>query len=525
MRNKDAIMISVIDFGSQYTHLLYQAICKLGYEAKLFKSYEEWVSSYDHTLALSALVLSGGPRSVYEDETNYQALAEWLKKGYPTLGICYGMQLIANLMGGTVEKGEQGEYGNTKVRVCDTDLWSTVWMSHRDHVTHLPAGAEKTIVTENGLIAGFRMGTKDENDNCPIHTLQFHPEVKHTENGLLLLGSALQEMGLGEPNHKEMYWLEEIPSDLDHAICAFSGGVDSLVAATYVHKQIGNRLKCLYIDTGLMRPQDDLHIKKLKESLGLNITVVHAKEQFLAALSGVSEPEAKRKAIGKTFIDVFENELKKLDSRYNYLIQGTIWPDVVESAKTGSGQEVIKSHHNVGGLPENMRLSIYEPLRNFYKTDVRKYGNVLGIKLDYLNRHPFPGPGLGIRIIGEINEDNIRKARESDQILFEELMNTKKEVFRVSAPSHQIPYYKLTWQAFTVVLPIKTVGVKGDSRSYENVVAVRMVNSEDGMTATWSEFSHEFLSRVSTRIMNEVAGVNRVVYDISNKPCATIEWE
>lgn len=516
-------MISVIDFGSQYTHLLYQAICKLGYEAKLHNSYEDWLSRSEMT---SALVLSGGPRSVYEDKTNYAALESWLNSGGKTLGICYGMQLIAHLMGGKVEQGTQGEYGNTRVRTCDTTMWSTVWMSHRDHVVGLPSGAEKSVVTENDLIAGFRIVTPyDEDYNGSIHALQFHPEVKHTENGLLTLGSILQEMGLGNPNPKEMFWLEEVPTDLDHAICAFSGGVDSLVAATYVHKQIGDRLKCLYIDTGLMRPQDDLHIKNLQESLGLNIAIVHAKEQFLHALKGISEPEAKRKAIGKTFIDVFEAELKKLDSRYNYLIQGTIWPDVVESAKTGSGQEVIKSHHNVGGLPDDMNLKIYEPLRNFYKTDVRKYGSVLGIKLDYLNRHPFPGPGLGIRILGEIDEENLRKARESDQILFEELINTKDEIFRASRPSHFIPYYKYTWQAFTVVLPVKTVGVKGDSRSYENVVAIRMVNSEDGMTATWSKFSHEFLSRVSTRIMNEVAGVNRVVYDISNKPCATIEWE
>jgi GMP synthase (glutamine-hydrolysing) len=518
-------MISVIDFGSQYTHLLYQAICKLGYQAKLFNSYEEWVASKEHVHELSGVVLSGGPQSVYEDQTNYLALAEWMKKGYPTLGICYGMQLVAKLMGGTVEKGEKGEYGNTKVRVCDTSLWSTVWMSHRDHVTHLPAGAEVTMITENGQTAGFKMGEKNENDNHPIHTLQFHPEVKHTENGLLILGSILEEMGLGKPEYKEMYWLEEIPSDLQNAICAFSGGVDSLVAATYVHNIIGDRLKCIYIDTGLMRPQDELHIKKLAKQ-GLNIFVVRAKETFMKALEGVSEPEAKRKAIGHAFIQVFEQELAKLDDRYNYLIQGTIWPDVVESAKTGSGQEVIKSHHNVGGLPENMKLKIYEPLRNFYKTDVRKYGNqVLNIPLDFLNRHPFPGPGLGIRILGEINEDNLRKARESDQILFEELQNTKTEVFRVSTNSHQIPYYKQTWQAFTVVLPVKTVGVKGDSRSYENVVAVRMVNSEDGMTATFSPFPPEFLGRVATRIMNEVAGVNRVVYDISNKPCATIEWE
>ncbi len=509
-------MIAVIDFGSQYTHLLYQAICKLGYEAKLFKNYEEWSVS---SMYSSALVLSGGPCSVFEDDTEYGILEQILEEGHkPVLGVCYGMQLIAMLLGGKVEQGEQGEYGNTRVRICDTTVWSTVWMSHRDHVIDLPVGAERTIVTENDLTAGFKIGDK-------IQALQFHPEVKHTENGLLILGSILEEMGLGAPHAREMFWLEEIPADLDHAICAFSGGVDSLVAATYVHKQIGERLKCLYIDTGLMRSQDDAHIENLQKSLGLNISIINAKEQFLASLVGVSEPEAKRKAIGKTFIDVFEAELKKLDSRYNYLIQGTIWPDVVESAKTGSGQEVIKSHHNVGGLPDNMNLKIYEPLRNFYKTDVRKYGHILGIKLDYLNRHPFPGPGLGIRILGEINEDNIRKARQSDQILFEELMNTKKEIFRVSTNSHQIPYYKMTWQAFTVVLPVKTVGVKGDSRSYENVVAVRMVNSEDGMTATWSDLGFEFLDRVSTRIMNEVAGVNRVVYDISNKPCATIEWE
>ena len=496
-------MIAIVDFGSQYTHLLHQAICRMGYEAKLFNSYTAWTLSSAYT---QALVLSGGPLSVYEDETDYTILKEWLEEERPTLGICYGMQLISHLLGGVVQKGDIGEYGNTRIRGIAGDVYTTAWMSHRDHVKELPDGFEPSLMTENGIIAGM--------EKKRIFGLQFHPEVKHTEGGLVTLGSTLMNMGCGKPQQKDMYWLEELPADLDHAICGFSGGVDSLVAATYVHKLIGDRLLCLYIDTGLMRPQDDLHIEKLQKHLGLNIRIVRAKEQFLAALEGISEPEAKRKAIGNTFIEVFEQELtlSQLNTRCNYLIQGTIWPDVVESAKTGSGQEVIKSHHNVGGLPDHMKLKVYEPIRNFYKTDVRNFANyVLGLSPDFTMRHPFPGPGLGIRILGEINSENLRKARESDQILFEELTERN--------------YYHKTWQAFTVVLPIKTVGVKGDSRSYENVVAVRMVNSEDGMTATWSSFNPSFLDRVSTRIMNEVAGVNRVVYDISNKPCATIEWE
>ncbi len=495
-------MIAIIDFGSQYTHLLYQAICRMGYDAKLFSSYTAWTLSSEYT---QALVLSGGPLSVYEDETDYSLLKEWLEDERPTLGICYGMQLIAHLLGGVVQKGEIGEYGNTRVCGVASNNYTTAWMSHRDHVKELPEGFEPSIITENGVVAGM--------DKKRVYGLQFHPEVKHTEGGLITLGTTLMNMGCGKPEQKDMYWMEELPTDLDHAICGFSGGVDSLVAATYVHKQIGDRLLCLYIDTGLMRPQDDLHIEKLQKHLGLNIKVVRAKEQFLAALEGISDPEAKRKAIGHTFIEVFEQELSQLDSRYNYLIQGTIWPDVVESAKTGSGQEVIKSHHNVGGLPDHMKLKVYEPIRNFYKTDVRKYGSLLGIKLDHLNRHPFPGPGLGIRIIGEINEENLRKAKESDQILYEELTQNKER------------YYDKTWQAFTVVLPIKTVGVKGDSRTYENVVAIRLVDSLDGMTATWSDLGYKFLDRVSTRIMNEVSGVNRVVLDISNKPASTIEWE
>jgi len=496
-------MIAIIDFGSQYTHLLYQAICRMGYDAKLFSSYTAWTLSSEYT---QALVLSGGPLSVYEDETDYSLLKEWLEDERPTLGICYGMQLIAHLLGGVVQKGEIGEYGNTRVCGVASNNYTTAWMSHRDHVKELPEGFEPSIITENGVVAGM--------DKKRVYGLQFHPEVKHTEGGLITLGTTLMNMGCGKPEQKDMYWMEELPTDLDHAICGFSGGVDSLVAATYVHKQIGDRLLCLYIDTGLMRPQDDLHIEKLQKHLGLNIKVVRAKEQFLAALEGISDPEAKRKAIGHTFIEVFEQELSQLDSRYNYLIQGTIWPDVVESAKTGSGQEVIKSHHNVGGLPDHMKLKVYEPIRNFYKTDVRNFANyVLGLSPDFTMRHPFPGPGLGIRIIGEINEENLRKAKESDQILYEELTQNKER------------YYDKTWQAFTVVLPIKTVGVKGDSRTYENVVAIRLVDSLDGMTATWSDLGYKFLDRVSTRIMNEVSGVNRVVLDISNKPASTIEWE
>jgi GMP synthase (glutamine-hydrolysing) len=516
--------ISLINLGSQFSHLLKQAILKLGFDVKYHDSYQDWYKNGDHNLAL---VLSGGPKSVYEDTQDYTELKNRIIKGIPTLGICYGMQLIAQAVGARVVEGRQGEYGSTKVqrikrfvpalnKLCDVDENHIVWMSHRDHVTNLPSKVNDnrvviTSITENRLISSFEI------ENCNIFCLQYHPEVKHTENGLTILGEILERMTGYEPRYQNMYWLDSIPEDINKAVVAFSGGVDSLVAATYVHKELGsNCVKCIYIDTGMMRIQDERHIEKLKKSIGLNIVTVDAREKFLNSLIGITEPEEKRKTIGRVFIEVLEEEFSKLGPEYNYLVQGTIAADIQESSKGSNGQDIIKSHHNVGGLPNKMNLRIYEPLKDLYKSDVREFGHFnLHILQGLLNRHPFPGPGLGIRIIGEITEDKLRMARHSDQILYEELMRD----------SDGILHYNSTWQAFTFVMNDKAVGVKGDSRSYGNIIGIRAVNSSDGMTATWTKFPYEILERLSNRIMNEVDGVTRVVYDISNKPSGTIEVE
>lgn len=511
--------IWIVDFGSQYTQLITRKFRELGFTSEIM-TVEDGLERISKEKP-KALVLSGGPQSVFEDRTDY---APFFKdQNLPVLGICYGMQILGQFFGGVVEKGVLGEYGLAKLKVepgvsiKGLPEVSDVWMSHSDHVSLLPKDFELIFKSENGLTAGIRHEQK------PILGLQFHPEVHHSVHGKDILTHFLLDIAKLKSDWSSKTMLETCSDEVktvkgSKVLCAFSGGVDSLVAATLYQKIIGQDLYCFFVDHGLLRPQDLHHIKLLQEKTSLPIEILDVKDLFLKALEGQSDPEAKRKIIGKTFIDVFEKKVHEFERdhkiKFDYLLQGTLYPDVIESIsphKKGGKSVTIKSHHNVGGLPERMHLKLLEPLRFLFKDEVRAMGLELGLHYDWVFRHPFPGPGIGVRVLGELTRESIRKVQESDQILFEELKNHK--------------LYDTTWQAFTVLLPVKTVGVKGDGRVYEEVIAVRMVNSMDGMTASVTEVSWAFLNRVSSRICNEVKGITRVVYDCTSKPPGTIEWE
>jgi GMP synthase (glutamine-hydrolysing) len=458
---------------------------------------------------------------VFEDENDYHFIFE--DQDLPILGVCYGMQLMARDFGGEVEKGVLGEYGHSKIhftselKLPNAPLEFSVWMSHSDHVSKVPAEFDVVIESDNKLIAGIKHKSR------PILGLQFHPEVEHSQFGKEILEHFFATIAGVKGNWSGEAMLNEameLVSSIGESkvLCAFSGGVDSLVAATLSERVLGDRLYCFFVDNGLLRPQDYHHIEVLQKETNLHIEFVDAKETFYERITGLSDPEEKRKMIGKTFIEVFEQKVNEYANEkgihFDYLLQGTLYPDVIESVSP-HGKEgksvMIKSHHNVGGLPERMKLKLLEPLRYLFKDEVRKLGEQLGLPHEWVYRHPFPGPGIGVRVLGELSPDKISKVQQSDQILFEELKGND--------------LYNSTWQAFTVFLPVETVGVKGDARAYENVICLRMVNSTDGMTATWSDMPHEFLSKVSRRITNEVRGITRVVYDITSKPPGTIEWE
>lgn len=518
MSNKRQIWI--VDFGSQYTQLITRKTRELGFSSEIL-TVEKVRELFSKGEKPNALVLSGGPQSVFEDDNDYSFILE--QKDLPIMGICYGMQLLAKYFGGTVERGTIGEYGHAKIQFqgnhsidkCPDEI--NVWMSHSDHVSVLPKDFTVMMESGNGLLAAIK------HESRPMLGLQFHPEVDHSEHGKDLLNYFFENIAGLKKDWSAKQMLKEANELVNtigdsNVLCAFSGGVDSLVAATLTHKIVGKNMYCFFVDQGLLRPQDHEHIKLLQEETPLNIEVIDAKEIFTKRLKGLSDPEDKRKAIGKTFIEVFEEKVHEFENshgiKFDYLLQGTLYPDVIESFSphTEDGKSVtIKSHHNVGGLPERMKLKLLEPLRYLFKDEVRDLGKELGLNHDWVHRHPFPGPGIGIRVLGELFPESIKKVQDSDQILFEEL--------------HSQNLYNATWQAFTVLLPIKTVGVKGDSRAYEEVICVRLVNSSDGMTATWSDMPREFLTKVSSRITNEVAGVTRVVYDITSKPPGTIEWE
>ena len=511
--------IWIVDFGSQYTQLITRKARELGYSSVIV-TYDLAVEKIKKNELPMGFILSGGPQSVFEDESDYSVIFD---TKLPVLGICYGMQIISQYFGGVVKRGKQGEYGHAEVHAENNFSFPNmpqkfnVWMSHFDHVEKAPDNFKVILKSNNGLISGIR--DKDQK----IMALQFHPEVNHTEFGNEMLEYFFKDVANLKCNWSQDAMLEGCRAEVQEVkgkkvLCAFSGGVDSLVAATIAHDIIGDDLYCFFVDNGLLRPQDYHHIELLKKETPLNIEVIDAKELFYTKLAGLSDPEDKRKAIGGTFIEVFEKKVNEFEKshgfKFEYLLQGTLYPDVIESIsphKKGGKSVTIKSHHNVGGLPERMDLKLLEPLKFLFKDEVRRLGESISLKHDWVYRHPFPGPGIGIRVMGELKPEYVRMVQESDQVLFEELITAGN--------------YEDCWQAFTVLLPVKTVGVKGDARAYEEVICVRIVNSTDGMTATWTDFSHEFLSKVSNRITNEVKGITRVVYDITSKPPGTIEWE
>lgn len=505
--------ILILDFGSQYTQLIARRVRELGVYSEI-KPYYYPVQSIKEENP-KGIILSGGPRSVLEQDA-ITIGKELFNLGIPILGICYGLQLISYLLGGKVRKAPQREYGKSTLKIISGDHLlkgikngSIVWMSHGDEVFELPDGFILTASTTNQVAV-------IENPQKRIFGVQFHPEVSHTEMGKEILSNFIFNYAGAKKSWSLSSFIDDSVKEIreivkkEKVLCALSGGVDSTVTAVLVNRAIGDNLTCVFVNTGLLRLGEYEEMMERFKRLNLHVEGVDASKRFLLSLKGVKDPERKRKIIGRTFIKVFEEKAREL-GKFKFLAQGTTYPDVIESLPQKGPSSIIKSHHNVGGLPKSMKFKLIEPLRELFKDEVREIGIKLGIDEDFIWQHPFPGPGLAVRIVGEVTEDRLTTLRLADRILIEEIKKAG--------------VYRELWQAFCVLLPIKSVGVMGDERTYQHVVAIRMVQSTDGMTANWFYAEHDLLSKISTRIINEVQGINRVVYDITTKPPGTIEWE
>lgn len=510
--------ILIIDFGSQFTQLIARRVR----EARVYSEIHppsrtvEWIREWKPT----GIILSGGPNSVYGD--NVPLADPAIFDIAPVLGICYGMQLIAHIEGGQVIRTNRREYGRAELKVLEpTGLFEgfardepvTAWMSHGDHIEKPPKGYRVTAESNGNPISAFR------HEKRQIFGVQFHPEVAHTPRGREIIANFLFGICKAEPTWTAGAFIEEEISRIrktvgkSRVICGLSGGVDSSVAAALVHRAVGDQLTCIFVDTGLLRLHERDQVERtFRANLGIKLVTIDAEERFLSALAKVEDPEKKRTAIGHTFIDVFEDAAAQVGDDVDFLVQGTLYPDVIESFSPRGGPSVtIKTHHNVGGLKPGMKFKLIEPLRELFKDEVRNVGRELGLPEEMVARHPFPGPGLAIRILSDVTKQKLDLLRKADALYLEEI--------------REAGLYDEIWQAFAVLLPVRSVGVLGDERTYENVLGLRAVTSTDGMTADWYPFPHEVLARISSRLINQVPGVNRVVYDVSSKPPATIEWE
>lgn len=509
--------ILILDFGSQYTQLIARRLRELNTYCEIHPFSKE-IELDD---SIKGVIFSGSPFSVKDENALEVDLDRYIGK-VPVLGVCYGAQYIADRLGGDVFRSDHREYGKAMMTVNDsTDPLfhgitpeTQVWMSHGDTIKDIPEGFEVIAHTDSIPVAAYRSAIGKF--NYPVYCIQYHPEVTHSLEGKEMLQNFVYEICGCPGNWTPASYVEQSVSDLkakignDSVVLGLSGGVDSSVAAMLLHRAIGKNLHCIFIDNGVLRKNEFEQVLKSYEGLGLNVTGVRAADEFLSQLEGVSDPEMKRKAIGRVFIEVFERESKKLHD-VQWLAQGTIYPDVIESVSVHGPSVTIKSHHNVGGLPEKLHLKIVEPLRMLFKDEVRRVGRELKLPEFILGRHPFPGPGLAIRVLGEITREKVRLCQEADDIYIRILRDTG--------------WYDKVWQAGAILLPVQSVGVMGDERTYEYTIALRCVNSVDGMTAEWSKLPHDILAKISSEIINKVKGINRVVYDISTKPPATIEWE
>jgi GMP synthase (glutamine-hydrolysing) len=510
--------ILILDCGSQFTQLIARRVREAHVYCEIHPPDRSlaWIRQWKPT----GIILSGGPNSV--TDPGAPTFDRGILEAAPVLGVCYGMQWIALAEGAQVKGGGRREYGRAEATVVESaGVWTgftpgehtQVWMSHGDHVESVPPGYVLTASSESNPVVGFRHQTR------PVHAIQFHAEVAHTTRGAEVIGNFLFEVCKATPDWTPGSFIEQELAKVratvgtKHVICGLSGGVDSSVAAALVHRAIGDQLTCIFVDTGLLRLHEREQVERtFRQHLGIRLVVVRAEERFLSGLAGVDNPEDKRRIIGHTFIDVFEDAAAREGKDAEFLVQGTLYPDVIESVSPKGGPSAtIKTHHNVGGLKPGMKFTLIEPLRELFKDEVRNVGRSLGLPEEMVGRHPFPGPGLAIRVLGAVNERDLDTLRRADAIYLEEI--------------RAAGLYNDIWQAFAVFLPVRSVGVMGDGRTYEHVVALRAVTSRDGMTADWFAFPPDVLGRISSRIINEVPGVNRVVYDVSSKPPATIEWE